>query len=72
MPRTPSPSPQLWPPPWARTVAFFFGIAVTIYELRWDESKHLFVYGIAFLFTGLPVARGLDKVAEFLSGLFGK
>lgn len=33
-----------------------------MYETVIAQAQHLFVYGIAFLLTGLPVAKGVDKL----------
>lgn len=67
-----SPPEAPWPPPWARTVGFVVGMAMMLWEAYAEHSAHLFVYGIGFLLTGLPIARGLDKIIDFLSNLSGK
>lgn len=67
---TPTEAP--WPPPWARKVAFFSGLALIGYEAGLEHSKHLAVYGLAFMLTGLPIARGLDRLVDLISGLKGK
>jgi hypothetical protein len=60
--------PDVWPPPWARMVGFTVGMGLMIFEAVIERSAHLFVYGIGFLLTGLPIARGLERVLD----LFGK
>lgn len=67
---TPTEAP--WPPPWARKVAFFSGLALIGFEAVVEDSKHLAVYGLGLMLTGLPVARGLDKLADAISSLKGK
>jgi hypothetical protein len=42
-------------------------MAMMMYEAVIEHSNHLFVYGIGFMLTGLPVARGLDKLIERFS-----
>jgi hypothetical protein len=55
-----------WPPPWARTSGFMVGMGLMIFEAVIERSAHLFVYGIGFLLTGLPIARGLERVLDLL------
>lgn len=57
-------TPQTWPPPWARSIAFMVGISLGVWEAVLDDSQHLIVYGFAFALTGLPLARGLDRLLE--------
>jgi hypothetical protein len=60
--------PELpWPPPWARSVAFLTGIGLIVYEGVVDQSAHMILYGPAFALTGLPFARGIEKLLDFLS-----
>ncbi len=61
-----------WPPPWARVIAFLLGLALTGWETAVDHVAHLPVYGIAWIFTGLPLARGVEALLERLGLLFGK
>lgn len=67
MSRTPPALPPPWPPNWVRTTAFFFGLGLAAAEFAWDRSEHFFVYGIAFVFSGLPLARGADRIIDLLS-----
>jgi len=55
-----------WPPPWARGVAFMTGIGLMVFEAVVDQSQHVAVYGVAFMLTGLPLARGLDKLLDVI------
>lgn len=64
--RPPSEPLDPWPPPWARSVAFLVGVGLTIWETVIDEAAHLVVYGVAFLLTGLPIARGVERILELL------
>ena len=57
-----------WPPDWARSVAFLIGCGMVAFEAVAEHSAHLFVYPVGFAFTGLPLARGLEKLLD----LFGK
>lgn len=67
---TPIPAPaaaaEPWPPEWARSSAFLTGIGLTVWEAVVEHSQHLFVYGVAFLLTGLPIARGVEKLLDLL------
>lgn len=65
MSTNPGPEPQ-WPPPWARSIAFFLGLALMIYETVFDHAQNLVVYGPAFALTGLPIARGVDSLLDKL------
>lgn len=56
-----------WPPPWARQVGFFFGLGLFAWEAVIDNSQNLIVYAFAYAFTGLPIARGVEKLAELTS-----
>lgn len=67
-PSDPPPTGEPWPPEWARSSAFLTGIGLTIWEAVVEHSQHLFVYGVAFLLTGLPIARGVERVLD----LFGR
>lgn len=72
MPQPPLPTdPAPWPPPWARSVGFALGCGLIVWEATIEHSANLFVYGIGFILTGLPIARGLDKLIDFLSSLRG-
>lgn len=55
-----------WPPPWARSVAFFVGLGLMGWETVADHAAHLVVYGPAFLLTGLPIARGVETLLDRL------
>lgn len=44
------------------------GIGLGIFEATVDQSQHLAVYGFAFMLTGLPIARGLDKLLDAWMG----
>lgn len=70
MAKTPAslPPEMPWPPQWARTVGLFSGIILIFYETVIDQAAHLVVYGIAFALTGLPVARGVEKLLDRLPG----
>lgn len=68
---TPPPHPtplQPWPPTWARGVAFLFGIGLITFEVTIEHSQHLAVYGVGIVLTGLPIARGLDRVFDLIAG----
>jgi hypothetical protein len=67
-----SPTEAPWPPLWARKVAFFCGLGLIGYEVGLEHSKHVAVYGLGLMLTGLPIARGLDRLFDLLSGLKGK
>ncbi len=60
-----------WPPEWARSVAFLTGIGLIVWETVIDQAAHLFVYGPALLLTGLPLARGVEKILDRLPGAKG-
>lgn len=47
-------------------MAFSVGMGLGVYEAVLDASQHLIVYGFSFALTGLPLARGLDRVLELL------
>lgn len=49
-----------WPRPWARTVAFFFGLGVATWEIVGDDLHHFALFAVAAYFTGLPFTRGLE------------
>jgi hypothetical protein len=68
----PSPDLQPWPPLWARKIAFFCGLGLMVYEAVPEHSRHIAVYGLAFMLTGLPIARGLDKAVDLIAGLKGR
>lgn len=44
------------------------GIALIVYETVIDQAEHLVVYGPAFALTGLPLARGVEKLLEYFPG----
>lgn len=67
-----TPTDPPWPPPWARSIAFFAGLTLMAFEATVEHSKHVAVYGLAFMLTGLPIARGLDKLIDLLSAWRGK
>lgn len=58
-----------WPPPWARIVGFITGMGMMIFELVVERSANLFVYGIGFILTGLPIARGVEKLLDLIGGI---
>ncbi len=58
---------QPWPPQWARSLAFLVGVGLIVWEAVVDQSAHLIVYGPAFALTGLPLARGVDKILDRVS-----
>lgn len=60
-----------WPPPWARSIAFVFGLVLMAFEATTEHSKHVAVYGLAFMLTGLPIARGLDRLLDLISSTRG-
>ena len=62
----PVPPQQAWPPPWARSTAFFVGIALMCWESVIDKGTHLFIFGPAFMLTGLPIARGVEVLVNKL------
>lgn len=64
----PEPISPPWPPVWARSVAFLTGIGLIVYEAVIDQSANLVVYGPAFLLTGLPLARGVEKLLDKFPG----
>lgn len=55
-----------WPPTWARSVAFLTGVGLIIWETVIDKGEHLVVYGPAFLLTGLPIARGVERILDVI------
>lgn len=61
-----------WPPPWARKVAFFFGLGMMAWEMTLDALAHAWLFGPAFVLTGLPLARGVEKIVDALMALRGK
>jgi len=69
----PPPTPEpAWPPPWARSVAFFFGLGLMGFEAVVRKSADLFLYGPAFALTGLPLVKGLEALFEKVGALMGK
>jgi hypothetical protein len=66
----PTPEREPWPPPWARTISFFVGIGLIVWETVIDQAAHLIVYGPAFALTGLPIARGVERMINVIAGLF--
>jgi hypothetical protein len=40
------------------------GIGLGVFEATVEHSAHLFVYGFSFLLTGLPMARGVEKILD--------
>lgn len=58
--------PPSWPPQWARSIGFVVGLGLIGWEATVEHSANLFVYGIGFILTGLPVARGLEKVLDMI------
>lgn len=67
--RTPEPEP--WPPPMARWIAFYFGLGLIVWEITVDHLQHMEVFGLSLILTGLPLARGLEKVIDLLLTLRG-
>lgn len=65
------PELEAWPPPWARSTAFITGIGLIVWETVIDNAEHLIVYGPAFALTGLPVARGVERLIDVIGGMFG-
>jgi hypothetical protein len=49
-------------------VAFLTGIGLIIWETVIDQAEHLIVYGPAFALTGLPLARGVEKILDRFGG----
>ena len=45
------------------------GMGLIVWEAMIENSANLFVYGVGFLLTGLPIARGLDRLLDLLGGL---
>jgi hypothetical protein len=68
----PAPPEPPWPPPWARSMAFLTGLGLMVWETVIDHAAHLVVYGPAFLLTGLPIARGVEKLLDKLPWGSGK
>lgn len=62
----PQPPEPPWPPPWARGVGFLVGVALISWETVVDHAAHLIVYGPAFAMTGLPIARGVERLLDRL------
>lgn len=61
-----------WPPLLYRKIGFFFGLALAGWETVIDKGAHLVIYGIAFIFTGLPIAKGMEKLIDLLAGWLGR
>jgi hypothetical protein len=72
MARVTPPKPDPWPPPLYRKIGFFFGLAMAGYETVVFQGQHLTVYVLAFIFTGLPIARGVESAMRLLADIFGK
>jgi hypothetical protein len=68
----PEPPEAPWPPLWARKVGFFFGFALMTWEATLDELAHMWVFGFAYVLTGLPIAKGVEKVFDSLLALLGR
>lgn len=60
--------PPPWPPPWMRTVAFFFGLGMMLWETVVDRGHTIVLFGPAFALTGLPIARGVESLLDRLGG----
>lgn len=65
------PPQEPWPPSWARSVAFVVGMSLIVWETVIDKAEHLIVYGPAFALTGLPVARGVERLIDAIGGMIG-
>lgn len=57
-----------WPTPRARMIGLVAGIGLVAWEAAVEHSAHLVVYGIAFLLTGLPIAKGLEILVDWIKG----
>lgn len=68
-PNTAAVEAEVWPPPWARGVAFSVGITLIVWETVIDNVEHIVVYGPAFALTGLPVARGVERLIELIGSM---
>ena len=68
----PRPRPDLaempWPPRWARTTAFFFGLGLIGFEAVIAKPASLWVVGVGLILTGLPLAHGADRLVDLLQG----
>jgi hypothetical protein len=72
MPPKKTPPPEPWPPLWARKIGFVFGLALITFEAVLERSAHAFLYGLGFIFTGLPLAGGVEKAIDLLARLWRK
>lgn len=69
---TPPDPPEVpWPPHWARATGFFFGLAIMGWEIGVDDLANKWVFGPAYLLTGLPFTKGAEKLLDLLGSIFG-